>query len=89
MNVPVTNCGNCRYAEDSPATGPNGEAIIGQTIRVCRRFPPAVIGMPVPTRDGLTLNLLTNWPRVTSEMYCYEWEPENGAEDIADESDDA
>jgi hypothetical protein len=80
---PVHNCGTCTFHDTQPVAMPDGTAVIGKTQMICRRFPPQVVAMQVPSPAGISVTLLPMFPPVNDAMWCYEHEPENGAQDIS------
>lgn len=80
-DTPDTNCGNCTFMDLQPVATPDGMAVIGKTQMVCKRFPPQVVAMQMPTPQGVSVNLMPLFPPVNASVWCYEWEAENGAQD--------
>ena len=75
------NCANCAFAEVQPVMTPEGNPLLGETQLVCKRFPPQLVSMQVVTPNGMQVTLLPVFPNVNGEVWCYEHEPENGAQD--------
>lgn len=80
--VTVHNCGTCVFHETQPVMMPDGTPVVGKTQMVCKRFPPQVVAMHVPTPEGISVNLIPVFPPVNHSVHCYEHEPENGAQDV-------
>jgi len=80
----VHNCLSCRYHDEMPVQTPDGKPVVGQTQTICRRNPPTVVSMQVPTPQGISVNLLPVFPAVNVAMWCYAHEQENGAEDVSE-----
>ncbi len=76
-----SNCSNCAFNDLQPVAMPDGKPVIGQEQLVCKRFPPAVVAVSVPTPQGISVNMMPLFPPVNAEMWCYEWAAENGAQD--------
>jgi hypothetical protein len=66
-----------------PLAMPDGKPIIGKEQMVCKRFPPQVVAMQVPTPQGISVSLLPMFPPVSDSIWCFEHEPENGAQDLS------
>jgi len=81
---PVHNCLTCRYHEVQPVAQPDGTPVIGKEQPVCKRFPPTVVSMQIPTPQGVQVSLMPIFPAVNPSMWCWEHEPESGAEDVSD-----
>lgn len=64
-----------------PVAMPDGTPVIGKDQMVCKRFPPQVVAMQIPTPNGITVNMMPLFPPVNVEVWCYEHAPENGAQD--------
>lgn len=86
---PTTNCGVCRFMDLQPVATPDGHAVIGKTQMVCKRFPPQVVAMQIPTQQGMSVNLMPVFPPVNADVWCYEWEAENGAQDALGDAPNA
>jgi hypothetical protein len=54
------------------AKGPQGETIIGQEILICQRRPPLIVSV---AQGGQNV-VMTQFPPVTKEMYCFDYWPE-------------
>ncbi len=80
---PVHNCGTCTFHDTQPVAMPDGTPVIGKDQMICRRFPPVVVLMQVPSPQGISMNLMPMFPPVNDGMWCYEHEPENGAQDLS------
>lgn len=63
-------CATCRYSIVQQLPPPN----IGK-VRVCRRFPPTVVS--TPAQNGI--NLMSPFPIVADENWCFEYAPEVAA----------
>jgi hypothetical protein len=37
---------------------------------ICVRLPPVPAGIPIQTVQGLSINVMTFWPRVTKNDFC-------------------
>ena len=85
----VTNCGNCAFMDLQPVATPDGRAVIGKTQMVCKLFPPQIVAIPSPSPAGLSINLMPVFPPVNAEVWCYQWEAENGAQDALGDSSPA
>ena len=79
----VHSCVTCVFNETQPLAMPDGQPIIGKTQLVCKRFPPQIVAMQVPTAQGISMNLMPMFPPVSASMWCFEHEPENGAQDVS------
>ena len=79
----VHSCGTCVFQEMQPVAMPDGKPIIGKEQSVCKRFPPQVVAMQVPSPAGISMTLMPMFPPVNNGMWCFEHEPENGAQDIS------
>jgi len=79
-----SNCSNCAFSDLQPVAMPDGKPVIGKTQMVCKRFPPAVVAIQVPSPQGISVNMMPLFPPVNAEVWCYEWEAENGAQDALD-----
>jgi len=79
----VHSCETCTFQEMQPLAMPDGKPIIGKSQMVCKRFPPQVVAMQQPTPQGISVQLLPMFPPVNGSMWCFEHEPENGAQDIS------
>jgi hypothetical protein len=64
---------------------PDGTPVVGKEQMICRRFPPQVVPVQVPTPNGISVNMLPMFPPVNDSMWCHEHEPENGAQDVTDD----
>lgn len=82
MSVPIHNCSTCRYHDMQDMQMPDGSPVIGKQQMICRRFPPGVVSMQIPTPQGITVSLIGSFPPVTDTVWCHEHEPENGAQDV-------
>ena len=80
-----SNCGNCAFMDLQPVAMPDGKPVIGKTQMVCKRFPPQVVAMQIPTPNGISVNMMPLFPPVNAEVWCYEWDAENGAQDALEE----
>ncbi len=78
----IHSCATCAFAEMQPVALPDGKPIIGKEQMVCKRFPPQVVAMQIPTPAGITMSLMPMFPPVSESIWCFEHEPENGAQDI-------
>lgn len=78
----VHSCETCVFNEMQPLAMPDGEPLIGKEQMVCKRFPPQLVVMQVPTPAGISTTLIPMFPPVNAGMWCYEHEPENGAQDV-------
>ena len=76
-----SNCGNCAFMDLQPVATPDGKPVIGETQSVCKRFPPQLVAVQVPTPQGISVQMMPLFPPVNAEVWCYEWAPENGAQD--------
>lgn len=63
-------CMNCRYSE--PPMDQHGNVVLGQPLRICKRFPPVPIAMAGPRGE---LVLQSAWPQVPLMASCYEFQP--------------
>lgn len=79
-----SNCSNCEYNDLQPVAMPDGKPVIGKTQLVCKRFPPQVVAVQIPSPQGISVNMMPIFPPVNAEVWCYEWQPENGAQDALD-----
>lgn len=79
-----SNCSNCAYNDLQPVAMPDGKPVIGKTQMVCKRFPPQVVAVQVPSPQGISVNMMPLFPPVNDSVWCYEWQPENGAQDALD-----
>jgi hypothetical protein len=79
----IHSCATCAFNEMQPVAMPDGKPIIGKSQMVCKRFPPQVVSMQVPTPAGISVSLLPMFPPVNDGMWCFEHEPENGAQDVS------
>lgn len=70
----VMRCGDCVYSEKIRMQNTI------ETQRVCRRFPPTVVGVPVPTDQGGAWSLSSVFPTVADDSYCYEFEARDAPE---------
>jgi len=78
----VHSCATCAYQEMQPVAMPDGKPIIGKEQAVCKRFPPQVVAMQIPSPQGISVQLMPVFPPVNASMWCFEHEPENGAQDV-------
>ncbi len=72
---PKRACGTCQFSVKQLAKGPNGETIIGQEHLVCQRRPPQIVMISQNTPLGETNALMTHFPPVTPDMYCFDYWP--------------
>ena len=76
MNGEKRSCGTCQFSLAQIAQGPNGETIIGQEQLTCRRQPPQIIALSQKTPLGEQTALMTQFPPVTKDMFCFSYWPE-------------
>jgi len=81
MSEHYQQCDSCRFSETQQSIGPDGKPLIGQSQLVCKRFPPNAVAITVPSPNGMSVQIISTFPPVTDAMYCYEFAPENGAQD--------
>jgi len=79
-----STCETCRFSDLQQVTDQNGGVQIGQMQRVCKRMPPAAVAIMAPGPNGVSVSLISTFPPVTDDMWCYEHDPENGAQDALD-----
>jgi len=79
----VHNCLTCEFQDTQPLAMPDGQPVIGKSQAICRRFPPTVVAMQIPTPQGISVQLLPMFPPVNVDMWCFEHSPENGAQDVS------
>lgn len=79
----VHSCESCVFQEMQPIAMPDGTPIVGKEQMVCKRFPPQVVAMQVPTPQGISVSLMPMFPPVNAGMWCYEHEPEREIVDIS------
>lgn len=78
----VHSCATCVFHEMQPLAMPDGKPIIGKEQMVCKRFPPQVVAMQVPSPAGMSVTLMPMFPPVNNGMWCFEHEPENPAKEL-------
>lgn len=66
------SCSSCTFHEMQPVAMPDGKPVIGQEQMVCKRFPPQVVAMQIPTPQGISVQLMPMFPPVNDSMWCYE-----------------
>ncbi len=66
-------CGTCEFSELVQVIGPGGEISVGQTQRVCRRFPPVPVMLPIQMGAQMGAGLRGVSPPVRDEDFCYEY----------------
>ena len=81
------SCGTCEYSVSQLAKGPNGETIIGQQQLTCMRRPPQIIAITQKTPLGESTAIMTQFPPVTPEMYCFDYWPEGEPLALPDDFD--
>jgi len=83
----VHSCATCVFQEMQPVAMPDGKPVIGQEQMVCKRFPPQVVALQVPTAQGISVQLMPVFPPVNASTWCFEHEPcdasQNGTEDVS------
>ena len=77
VNENPRSCATCYFSNTITATGPNGETIIGQEQLICMRRPPAVLLKTIKMPLGEQDTIVTQFPPVTKEMFCYDYWPEH------------
>ena len=63
-------CSSCRFSHVQ--INPSGGKI-NFNERQCRRHPPSVTSVLIPTTTGAAINQIAAWPTVTVDMDCGEW----------------
>lgn len=66
------SCGTCKFSNKIAAQGPEGKMIIGQETLLCMRRPPLITSV---TQGGQSA-VMTQFPPVTPDMFCYDYWPE-------------
>ena len=66
-------CGTCEYSELVQVIGPDGSIVVGQSQRVCKRFPPVPVMTPIPMGQQMGAGLRGVSPPVRDEDMCYEY----------------
>ena len=79
----IHSCATCAFHEMQPLAMPDGKPIIGKQQMVCKRFPPQVVAMQIPSPQGISVSLMPMFPPVSDSVWCFEHEPENGAQDLS------
>lgn len=69
------SCGTCQFSVAQLAQGPQGEPIIGQEQLACMRRPPQIVAITQKTPLGESTAIMTQFPPVTPEMYCFDYWP--------------
>jgi len=77
----LISCASCRFHDLQDVAAPDGTPIIGEQRMICRRLPPNVLALPVPQPGGMAINIIPMFPPVTADMWCHEFDAENGAQD--------
>jgi hypothetical protein len=67
----VSTCALCTYT--GLVTGPQG-----QFQRICRRYPPQLTTLVLPTQQGPSVQTVTAWPLVADGDHCGEFKSELG-----------
>lgn len=60
-------CDSCKYS----GTMVGGDKSLNH---ICRRHPPTVSLVPMPTRDGMHVQSVTVWPGINEADWCGEYE---------------
>lgn len=66
-------CGTCEYSELVQVIGPDGSIVLGQSQRVCKRFPPVPVMVPIPMGQQMGAGLRGVPPPVSDADFCYEY----------------
>jgi hypothetical protein len=66
-------CLTCEFSELVQVIGPQGEISVGQTQRVCRRFPPVPVMLPIQMGAQMGAGLRGVTPPVRDEDFCFEY----------------
>ena len=85
----LTSCDICMFHEMQPVAMPDGTAVIGKEQMVCKRFPPQVVAMQVPTPQGISVSLMPMFPPVNAGMWCHEFAAGDASPDGAQDSNNA
>lgn len=82
----IHSCATCVFSEMQPVAMPDGQPVIGKEQMVCKRFPPQVVSMQIPTPAGISVSLMPMFPPVSESIWCFEHEPctasQNGPQDV-------
>ena len=76
INDEKRSCATCEFSHGIQSLQPNGEIVVGGVQLICMRRPPAVLMLIQKTPHGETSALVTQFPPVTKDMYCYDYWPE-------------
>lgn len=59
----MKSCDNCKYSGVQVGSD--------KTInKICRRHPPRIQLVPMPTRDGMQVQGVTTWPGINDTDWC-------------------
>lgn len=67
-------CGTCEFSELVQVIGPDGAIVLGQSQRVCKRFPPVPVMIPIPIGNQMGAGLRGVSPPVRDDDFCYEYQ---------------
>ena len=67
-------CGTCEFSELVQVIGPDGSIVVGSTQRVCKRFPPVPVMIPIPMGQQMGAGLRGVSPPVRDDDMCYEYQ---------------
>lgn len=70
------SCATCEFSHGIQSLQPGGQIIVGRIQLVCMRRPPSAIIMMQRTPNGEQSGLISQFPPVTAEMFCYDYWPE-------------
>ena len=73
-------CGTCEFSELVQVIGPDGSIVVGQSQRVCKRFPPVPVMIPIPIGNQMGAGLRGVPPPVRDNDMCYEYQLRDGEE---------
>lgn len=81
------SCESCSFSHGIQTLDPQGKPIVGQIQLVCMRRPPCCFIRTLQTPLGETSGIVTQFPPVNKDMFCYDYWPEDGplpGEDLTD-----
>ena len=70
------SCATCEFSHGMQSLQPGGEIIVGQMQLICMRRPPTAIIVNQQTPTGANSGLISQFPPVNKDMFCYEYWPE-------------
>jgi len=73
-------CEKCEFSELVQVIGPDGSIQVGQSQRVCKRFPPVPVMLPIPMGSQMGAGLRGVSPPVRDDDYCFEYQERTGTE---------